>query len=297
MTTRILSMNQYLYNNFVKKLSERFKEQLSKIEVEYNFDYGPEFEIALCRLLSSALPQKFGICRGFLVDASGKMAGDDIILYAHDRFPTLRQGLGLDFTVKDQIPIEAAYAYIEAKHTLVLQGNDPSSLQKAVKQVAKVKELCARREPVELASFDPYVENLFKVNPSLEYKIRNPMYGAVLARQVRLEGKSEILSNPDEIDKLIKEDLQDLVLNRDYAPDLIIAGNHNIVVPALMRPDGLCTYSQFFSEGKIFGSRIVPDISFGIGLVCLFFALDWIRLGKFPWPQLFSDALQLPIVE
>jgi len=290
-------MSQYLYNNFVKKLSERFKEQLGKIEVGYNFDYGSEFEIALCRLLSSALPQKFGVCRGFVVEASGQMAGDDIILYAQDRFPTLRQGLGLDFSVKEQIPIEAAYAYIEAKHTLVLKGDGPSSLQKAVKQVAEVKELCARRKPVELSSFDPYVKNLIEVNPSLEYQIRNPMYGVILARQVRLEGKSEIMSNPDEVDVMIKEDLQNLVLNKYYAPDLIVAGNNNIVAPAAMRPDGLCTYSQFFSEGKIFGSRIVPDIAFGIGLVCFFFALDWIRLGTLPWAQVFSDALQLPIVK
>ncbi|HHT9109008.1 MAG TPA: DUF6602 domain-containing protein [Candidatus Wunengus sp. YC64] len=289
-------MSQYLYNDFIKKLSERFKEHLNKIEVEYNFEYGDEFETALCRLLRSTLPNKYGICRGFVVDAGGEKAGDDIILYAQDRFPTLRQGLGLDFSIKEQIPIEAAYAYVETKYTLVLKGESPSSLQKAVKQVERVKELCSRREPVELSSFDPYVENLIKVNPSLEYQIRNPMYGVILAHQVRLESKSEILSNPEQINAFLIEALKSLELNKYYAPDLIITGDSNIVTPAVLRQDGLCTYSQFFSEGKSFGTRVVQDVAFGIGLMCLFFALDWIRLGKLPWKEIFSDALQIPIV-
>ncbi len=288
-------MQEYLYNNYVQKLSQRFKSQLESIEAGFNFDYGPEFEVALCRILGSTLPQKFGICRGFVVDSKGQLAGDDIIIFAQDRFFTLRQGAGLDLAVKEQIPIEAAYAYIEAKHTLVLEGEGGSSLHKAFEQVKKVKNICTQRAPVDLIGYDPYVQNFpLRVEPSIEYKTRNHMFGGIFARHVRRNESSPILNDPSEIDKLIKGVIERHNFEKDFSPDLIVAGDSNVVVPAIKNSDQI-VYAQFMSREKIYGTRTVEGRAYGIGLLCLSFALDWIRLGKMPWDELIADAMALPL--
>jgi hypothetical protein len=85
-----LSMSPFLYDGYVEKLNKRFEEALSEIEANHNFELGDEFEVALCKVLRRALPQKYGICRGYLVDADGTSAGDDIIIYDRARHPRLR---------------------------------------------------------------------------------------------------------------------------------------------------------------------------------------------------------------
>jgi hypothetical protein len=50
-----------------------------------------------------------------------------------------------DYGTKEFVPIEATFCYIEAKHTLHLEGDDPQSLSRACEQVSKVKNLCATR--------------------------------------------------------------------------------------------------------------------------------------------------------
>ncbi len=62
------------YGDFLKTISERFEALYSEIEVGYNYDYGPEFEIAICKLLRMLLPSRFGICRGFAVSLNGCQA-------------------------------------------------------------------------------------------------------------------------------------------------------------------------------------------------------------------------------
>ena len=62
------------YRGYLKKMSERFEAEFKRIAAHYNFDHGPEFEIALCEVLRLVLPQKFGICRGFVVPADGEAA-------------------------------------------------------------------------------------------------------------------------------------------------------------------------------------------------------------------------------
>lgn len=59
---------------------------------------------------------KYGICRGFVVDRHGNTAGDDIITYDQELYPTLRFfDSDNQFAQKEQIPVEVVYAYIEAK--------------------------------------------------------------------------------------------------------------------------------------------------------------------------------------
>ena len=52
-----------MYRNYIETLAKRFEAAFSTIEAGYNFDFGPEFEIALCRMLRTALPTRFGVSR------------------------------------------------------------------------------------------------------------------------------------------------------------------------------------------------------------------------------------------
>ena len=61
----------YKYKDYIETVSTRFKAHLDEIEAVHNFDLGPEYEIAICKLLRAVLPDRFGICRGFVVTAEG----------------------------------------------------------------------------------------------------------------------------------------------------------------------------------------------------------------------------------
>ena len=148
---------EYWYSDYVKTLSDRFQSNLNTIEAEHGFDYGPEFEVAICKTLRSALPDRYGIARGFVVNAQSVKAGDDIVIFERSRFPTLRLHDRDDYSRKEYIPIEAAYCYIEAKHTLNLAGSDGQSLNKALDQVKKVKQVCSEREEIPSSQIHPYM--------------------------------------------------------------------------------------------------------------------------------------------
>ena len=97
------------------------------------------------------------MCRGYLVSAASDKVGDDIIIYDHERFPTLRSIDNEGFAQKELIPIEAAYAYIEAKNSLVLSGKD-ETFDKAIKQVGDAKSLVASREDIDATkAIDPNI--------------------------------------------------------------------------------------------------------------------------------------------
>lgn len=289
-------MDKLLYNDYVKRLSDKIATQFNAIEAGYNFDFGPELEVALCHVLSECLPQKYGVCRGYVVDAEGNLRGDDILIFAQDRFFTLRQGIGLDFTVKEQIPIEAAISYVEAKHTIILEGDSGSSLYTACKQVEKVKSLCAKRDPVKLGSWDPYVDSPIEYPTPEGFSIRNPMYGVIFARNVRLRENSKNDLSPNDIDAIIQERIPKIITDRSHAPDLIVAGNSNVVTPAISKK-GSSFYVPFMSQVTNYGTRVVPGLAYGIGFTCLQFALDWIRLGKLPWDRILANALDIKRVE
>ncbi len=94
-----------VYGEYIETLSKRFVAAFSTIEAGQNFDYGSEFEIALCMAFRAALPQSYGVARGYAVNATGDMAGDDILIFEQLRRPTL--GIrGLEaFLRQDKIPI------------------------------------------------------------------------------------------------------------------------------------------------------------------------------------------------
>jgi hypothetical protein len=281
-------VDTYIYKNYIKNLHDTFVKRLDDISTQYNFDLGSEFEVAICEVLSCFLPNKYGICRGFAVTAEGAIAGDDIIIYDKERFPTLRTATNRAFDKKDMVPIEAIYAYIEAKHTL-----DADSFVKSVEQVQKVKQLCSRRESVGIYQADPYIsEDKFSPSPSLTWPAhRNPVFGMILCRySAGVDGKVRAC-NSTEVDSFIRGQLEGMIHN-EYAPDLIAAGADNFLSPAHLDKDGKNIPSLHYIPGITTGYQVLekPDVSFGAALAQLAGAIDWARLGRMPWPRIVNDA-------
>jgi hypothetical protein len=276
------------YDDFVKKIAENFEAALSEIQAGHNFDLGPEFEVAVCKMLRRALPQRFGICRGYVITLDGESAGDDIIIYERLRFPTLRS-LDEDYSRKEKVPVEAVFAYIETKHTLEINGEGPSSLMKAIKQAAEVARVCNTRAAVPLTQITPSV-NLAtaKVEPIRGFpSIRNPMYTMVLSRFVRL--------NPGEAaatdDEGIEAALLSFNLRGGKPPDLLVAGHSHVGFPLSQSETEATMFSPFLPEGARLVGRTASKLAFGIGVVHLLWALDYIELGKMPWNKIVANGL------
>lgn len=234
-----------LYNNYVRDVSERFDQALARIKTEHNFEYGPEFEIAICKTLRAVLPQKYGICRGYVVSELGETAGDDIIIYDRMRFPTLRALDTDDFASKEQVPIEAVYAYIEAKHSICIEGDGGTSFQKALTQVGQVKMLCDRRRAVPLFECDL---NEKKDSPLIGWPdVRNPAYGIIICRHVRLkEGGPTVEDNKEILRHLLAAKAMTLL-----PPDFCVFGKHHMFIPVVPggKDSGTVMPSPFFQSG------------------------------------------------
>jgi hypothetical protein len=287
-------MSKYVYNDYVKTIADRFEAALSKIQAIHNFDHGPEFEIAICEVLRLALPEQYGICRGHVISSSGDQAGDDVIIYDTMRFPTLRLNTRDDYARKEWIPIEAVYAYIEAKHTINIEGNDGACLTKACAQVSKVKTLCDGREAVLPSQINQHIgisgSNALKITTPRDYPtIKNPMYGMVFARNVRDKKDGIILNDPLDIRERILRLRTPLEVKS--SPDALILGTELIVIPVIPAAESLKLASAFYINNlsKLHAVPL-PGIAFGLGLCLLHFALDWIQLGTMPWSKIILDC-------
>ncbi len=281
-----------MYNNYVRDVSERFEQALARIKTEHNFEYGPEFEIAICKTLRAVLPQKYGICRGYVVSALGETAGDDIIIYDRMRFPTLRALDTDDFASKEQVPVESVYAYIEAKHSICIEGDGGTSFHKALSQVAQVKILCDRRQLVALFPGD--VDE--KGKPRVGWPdVRNPAYGIILTRHVRLKEGAPVLEDPKEILRhFLSAKVKTLL-----APDFCVFGKNNMFIPVVPGEKGDSTVmpSPFFQSGtSSMNASVVDGVGFGAGLSLLLWALDWIHLGVMSWPAILEDCVPPSVV-
>lgn len=281
-------MQTYVYQNYISDLHKAFEKRLDDISAQFNFDLGPEFEIAICEILSNFLPSKFGICRGFVVTAEGVSAGDDIIIYDKERFPTLRTITSRAFDKKEKIPIEAVFAYIEAKHTL-----DESNFIKAVNQIQDVKRLCSQREPVGIYQLDPHIECNKRLPPTVMHwpNIRNPVFGMIICRySAGGDGKSRAKSSSD-AEKFLRIQL-DRMKKNPHMPDLIVAGPDNYLSPAHRKTDGQNVPSLHYIPEITTGYQVLEKngIGFGAALSQLAGAIDWARLGRMPWLRIVNDA-------
>lgn len=288
-------MTEFIYGDYVKTLSKRFVANIDAIVAGYSFEYGPEFEVAICETLRSALPDRFGIARGYAIDANGNKAGDDILVYERSRFPTLALRNRDDYGRKEFIPIEATLCYIEAKHTLHLEGDDAQSLSRACEQVSRVKDLCATRIDMPPEEIMPGV-NLKGAGVQVDLppgypRIQNPAFGAIFARQVKRNKGGPILTDPHEIESVLSTVE---IPGPEQPPDLIILGESNVIVPVL--PNGesgeFRLRSPFYIPGKSsYHFRTVQNIAFGVALASMMEALDWIQLGAMPWRDILVNGL------
>lgn len=275
-----------LYNDYIKTLSEKFERRLEDMATDYNFDLGPEFEIGICQILRDFLPIKFGICRGHVVNRNGEKAGDDIIIYDQERFPTLRINKRNDFSRKENIPVEAVYAYIEAKHKLT-----PETLAKAVSQIKTVKEICNTREKMGLYQHDPYIARKDNYTENdLVPNYRNPIYTLILSRYIE-DGKKS--SEPENIKSFFIMAMNNLTKDKNLLlPEVIVANRNMIASPFyISNLNNEHILSTFYIENKNYGIMAYPatDFAFGLALAKLAYVLDWIRLGKMPWDDMVKE--------
>jgi hypothetical protein len=280
-------MQTFVYNNYVSNLHRTFAKRLEDISAQFNFDLGPEFEIAICEILRIFLPSKYGVCRGFVVSAEGDMTGDDIIIYDQERFPTLRPIINRAFDKKEKIPIEAVYAYIEAKHSL-----DSKTFDRAVKQVQAVKELCDGRELVGIYQHDPHIASKERLPyPVLHWPTRrNPVFGMILSRYSAGADGISRATQPQDVEAFLRRELNNMEKS-PHSPDLIVAGPDNFLSPAHVKDEQNIPSLHFIPDVTV-GYQVIQrvGVAFGVSLSQLAGAIDWARLGRMPWLRIVNDA-------
>lgn len=267
------------YGGYIERLSRKVEARLTDIEAVFNFDLGDEFEIGMCRLLENVLPGKYGVCRGFVIAEDGTHAGDDLIIYDKMASPTLRASGELQYAAKEQIPIEAVYAYIECKHSI----SEDAVFLKALEQVRNVKKLLLSRTAKENLNYqaDGFIFN-GKVRdwPRAWPARKNQPFCAIFAR--RSNGV-----------------MPALVAQDAYTPDLLVLGPDHIGTQSiLLGPDGI--KSALFLDDKYWaGLRVeaAKGKGFGLGLVALMQALSWIELLPIDWTDTLNGAFASILVD
>jgi hypothetical protein len=302
----MVEMATFLYNDYILRLSRRLEANLTYLEAYYNFDYGPEFEIALCKILRAVLPQNYGICRGHVVDDKGSQAGDNIVIYDRVRFATLRSLAQEDYAQQEWIPIEAVYAYFETKHSVnaaILTDEEKESepkdgtLYQAAYQASEVKKLCESRKPLSITQLTPYLKlnapQLLKPPHSFPDK-KNPLFSGILIRNIT-NGSKQITTSNEAVYLLRAFFEAGLPKSISHLPDLIIFGPNVVTLPVFPSndPEVLQFQSPFLIPPLSHYCHCVDEqpISFGLGMASLLFALDWIQLGKLNWSQIIVDAV------
>ncbi|CED71365.1 putative uncharacterized protein [Aliivibrio wodanis] len=275
------------YRSLIENISVLFNSRLNEISVHYNLEYGNEFEVALCHVISSFLPKKAGVCRGFVVDSEGNKVGDDIIIYDKSSYNTLRGIRDGDFSLKQQIPIEAVYAYIEAKSTVYLESDNRNTLQKALKQQSQVRELIGKRTRREISDITPYLSLPQQlVQSSSEWpNYKNPPFTSIWTRQVKKTPSSNDVLSADEIVSSLDR------MGCDYLIDLLVLGEDCISIPIVKSTRN---YSgPFYTNGKYpHLSTVNYGTSYGLGMVSILQAIDWIELSAIDWNKVVFGAIK-----
>ncbi|WP_437963513.1 DUF6602 domain-containing protein [Sorangium sp. So ce260] len=278
------------YGGWSEEIVEHLEDEFRKLRALATLELGPELEIAICQALRKFLPERAGVCRGWVVDTTGDRQGDDIIIYDAARFPTLR-GLGGDLAIRERVPAEAVLAYIEVKHTLYAQAKVPAKSQgqalvKACRQVAAVKGL--HRAPVPLETIAPRIEleNAVKRNRGFP-AIRNPWYAAIWALNLRVD--KDLAHNPAEAVKRRIAAVRRAGTRAEHLPDVIAAG------PVLMTPaivaSGVLESRPFTTPDTelIFTNGMK---ALGAAVEHLTWAIDDILLGEIPWRRMLEHQLR-----
>lgn len=272
-----------IYEGWVRDIASRFEHKLRERKITHNIEGGDEFEVALCEQLREILPTGVGVCRGYIVDAFGGKAGDDVIVYDAARVPTLR-GLGGDLHKLDYVPAEAVYAYVEAKQTLYIEPTKKQagqSLAKACEQVAAVKALL--RHGTARYDMSPRVRKQFKITKPGGWPERgNPWYASILTTKIVLAKKKSLSSrNVDVADtgKIIQ------ILDDDPRKRAdVIASPHIFMAPVFCEGEPVVSdLRPFMTEDTNISVSSSDGISLGLALVHLLWAVGEIRLGNALW--------------
>lgn len=258
------------YDGYIERLARKVDARLQDIESIFNSDLGDEFEVAICALLEDILPAKYGVCRGFVVAKNGDKAGDDLIIYDKMSSPTLRSGMSRKFPVKEQIPVDAVYAYIECKHSIT----DAAVLEKAITQAQAVKKLMLTRRGLsnpEYESNGPTYNGRVRDWPRTFPPLKNQPFCAVFARHYSLEVAVHNTRG-------------------EHTPDLLILGNNHIATHTVnMGADGI--HSALFYDTKFRSPLCVESAAgnaYGLGLVSLLQALSWVQLVPIDWLEVLN---------
>lgn len=276
------------YRNFIDKLSKRAKYLFDEIDSVHNFESGLEFESTLAGIFQDLLPDKYGVCRGYVTPEEGKPAGDDIIIYDRSSFPLIRPRKSGAFLDKEYVPAEATYAYIEAKNTIELEDTSRGTyLGKALKQTEAVKRVPKRSRPVE--EIHPHL-NLgagLRVDLPVGWpRALNPIFSCVFSRGVRINGRIE--ENP----RIILNTLINNGLPGD-ACDFIVLGNDIIIIPTVETEKGPKTFaSPFFIDGHSQSTVLYqPDSSYGVALLSIVWAISRIELAAINYASVLEEAV------
>lgn len=262
-----------MYDGYVGRLSRRALARLDYIEAVYNFDLGGEFEVAVCTLLSEVLPARFGVCRGFVISENDEEAGDDVIIFDRLKYPTLRSLTPGDFSLKEKVPIEAVFAYLECKHTL-----NETNLEEAKLQIRKVKGLLVKRKDLlnsEYESKGPSYNGKIRDWPRTYPPRKNQPFGVIVSRRVNCE-------------------LPNIEVSDELCPDLVIAGADIVMTQhAYLGSDGIkgALFADNLHYAKLCPERIEGE-AFGLGIILLLQALDWIELLPIDWTEAANRAFQ-----
>lgn len=272
------------YNNILHNILQRIDLKFSEISANYNFDLGPELEIALCEVLSSLLPERYGVCRGFIVTQDDDIEGDDIIIFDKHYFSTIRLLENKSFLRKLEIPFEAVYAYIEVKNTLYLYGNGGQSITKALNQIGKIKALSRPSLPANSLKIGYKTVDFadFKEDKSWP-QISNPLFTVIFSRFIALPNGIEVNSNE------VTSHIQKSKPNFNVVPDLFVLGDSYIGLPGILKGNLHYIDSPFDCEKATLVIKDVPQKSYGLAMINLLRALDFIRLGRINWMKIYSD--------
>ena len=281
-----------MYKGFIERISKLVNAEYEKIDAIYNFEHGDEYEIAVCKILRQFLPNKYSICRDHIVSEDNSTAGDDIIIYDSNSYPNLRL-LENDLSIKQYIPAEAVYAYIEVKHTMFLDTEDGQSLKKACQQVQAAKNIHRAKRSLNKLSGGFNIGGGMSVTPEKYWPdYRNPMFGCVIARKlgftVAKNKKLQINTN------IFKRYFDEQCTQLTTLPDLIIASDNIVAYPVIS--SGNDTHdlaSPFFIPGK--STLMIHETSHNLafGLINLLRALNWIIPADIPYTNLLTNALDI----
>lgn len=290
-----------MYSDLLKVLSKEIDHYFSRIEANYNFDLGPEFEIALCRLFQKVLPSRFGVCRGFIIDKKGNKVGDDIIIYDKLRFPTLRF-LDEDFAQKECIPFEAVYAYFEVKHNLELDINakEKSTFDKAIEQLQKLEKLDRQKRGINQILDHATLKATLSVRSIPGWPdYFNPLLKGIISRKVSFKEDDDkenmakgILDKEQSFKYLCKKMEQGGI---GYLPDLIVAGSDILAVPLFNNAKHSNIVVPFAGKAmplKVVKTRDSTFNALALAICNTLRALEFIQLGSMPWEEVLFNGIE-----